>query len=186
VPAVTSILRRILLPACVAALLVAAAPAAAQGGNCAGASAVPGSASPSTIKSVVLCLLNQERARHGLSPLHANGGLERAARRHSHDMVAHRIFSHRSSNGSDFSSRIRHAGYLKHARSWSVGENIGWGGGSLASARAMVDMWMHSPGHRANILAPGFHDIGIGVVNGAPVGGANQAATYTTDFGRLG
>jgi uncharacterized protein YkwD len=135
---------------------------------------------------VVLCLLNQERARHGLPPLHANGRLQRAARRHSGDMVAHRIFSHYSSNGRDFSSRIRGAGYLRHAHSWMVGENIGWGGGSLASARAMVNMWMHSPGHRANILAPGFHDIGIGVVYGAPVNGVSQAATYTTDFGRLG
>jgi uncharacterized protein YkwD len=44
---------------------------------------------------------------------------------------------------------------------------------------------MHSPGHRANILNPGFHEIGLGVARGAPVGGQDRAATYVTDFGTI-
>ena len=42
---------------------------------------------------------------------------------------------------------------------------------------------MHSPGHRANILNPGFREIGIGVVTGAPEPGVENAATYATSFG---
>jgi uncharacterized protein YkwD len=49
-------------------------------------------------------------------------------------------------------------------------------------------MWMHSAGHRANILNPQYRDIGIGAALGAPVevSGASNAATYTTDFGERG
>jgi uncharacterized protein YkwD len=42
--------------------------------------------------------------------------------------------------------------------------------------------WMHSPGHRANVLKPGFRELGVGVVARVPVGGA-AGATYTVDFG---
>jgi uncharacterized protein YkwD len=45
-------------------------------------------------------------------------------------------------------------------------------------------MWMHSPGHRANILSRTFKEIGIGIARGAPESGqGGDAATYTTDFG---
>jgi uncharacterized protein YkwD len=44
-------------------------------------------------------------------------------------------------------------------------------------------MWMQSPGHRANILNGRFHEIGVGLVAGAPVPGVRGAGTYTTDFG---
>jgi uncharacterized protein YkwD len=46
---------------------------------------------------------------------------------------------------------------------------------------AMVDAWMHSPGHRLNLLHRSFRDVGIGIVAGTPTGGGG--ATYTTDFG---
>jgi uncharacterized protein YkwD len=42
---------------------------------------------------------------------------------------------------------------------------------------------MHSPGHRANILSADFHEIGVGVVVGAPEAGFESAATYVTSFG---
>ena len=59
--------------------------------------------------------------------------------------------------------------------------------GSEATANpfyAMVDGWMQSPGHRANILQPAYREIGIGIVPAAPKKGVEgAAATYTTDFG---
>jgi uncharacterized protein YkwD len=63
-----------------------------------------------------------------------------------------------------------------------MGENLGWGSGSLATPRAMVRSWMNSPGHRANILRPTFTEVGIAVVTRTPrgIGGA----TYATEFGR--
>jgi uncharacterized protein YkwD len=42
---------------------------------------------------------------------------------------------------------------------------------------------MHSSGHRANILNPSFHEIGLGIARGAPVDGQDRGGTYVTDFG---
>jgi uncharacterized protein YkwD len=64
-----------------------------------------------------------------------------------------------------------------------VGENIAWGSQELATPRSIVNGWMHSPGHRANILNRRFREIGIGVSRGAPEPGFDRAATYATDFG---
>jgi len=179
------LLRRTLPLLCATGLLLPAAPAAA-GSACAGATAIPSSVSPQATTHVTLCLLNRERARHGLRALRENSRLERAAQHHSKDMVASNLFSHSSSNGGDPAGRIRGAGYLSGAHSWTVGENIGWGQASLASPASMMRAWMHSPGHRANILRGAFRDIGIGVAYGTPVRGGAAGATYTTDFGRRG
>ena len=71
---------------------------------------------------------------------------------------------------------------------YDLGENLGWGSGSMATPAEMVDAWMHSEGHRSNILYPRYREIGIGVTLGAPQElqpGETGAATYTTEFGRL-
>ena len=78
-----------------------------------------------------------------------------------------------------FAARIRKAGY----RGYTLGEDLAWGSGTLGTARAIVAAWMHSPGHRANILNGRFREIGLGVARGAPVGGQDRAGTYVTDFG---
>jgi uncharacterized protein YkwD len=157
----------------------AAAPAPAlAGGACAGASSRPSPARTAQLSSTTLCLLNRERARHGLGRLHSNSALALAAWRHSRDMAQHSYFAH-----GDFVSRLQSAGYFRGRRAWSVGENIAWGSGSNATPRSIVWMWMHSPPHRANILNGSFHEIGVGLVAGAPVPRVRGAATYTTDFG---
>ena len=92
-------------------------------------------------------------------------------------------FDHTSRGGSSFVDRIKRAGYLRGARSWSVGENLAWGSGSHATARSIVRAWMNSPGHRANILNGRFREIGIGITRGAPVPGVHNGATYATSFG---
>lgn len=176
------LLRRSLPLVCLAGLLLPATPAAAA--TCAGATAVPSSMSGRVAGKVTLCLLNAERRRHGLRPLRRNSRLDRAARRHTNDMVAGNLFSHFSRSGSGPAGRIRSAGYLRGARGWMVGENIGWGQESLSTPASMVQEWMHSSGHRANILNGSFRDIGIGVLSGTPVRGGLEGATYTTDFGR--
>ena len=96
-------------------------------------------------------------------------------------MVTEHFFAHTSRNGATFAARIKRTGWTRSRRSYTIGENIGWGGGSLATPRSMVSAWMHSAGHRANILARSFRMIGIGVANGVPTGG--DGATYATDFG---
>jgi uncharacterized protein YkwD len=171
-----------------AALLVPAAPAAAHRhdrhvvGACSASHASVRAATIRRARDATLCLLNRVRARHGLPPFHLSGKLSHAARAHSRDMVRHRYFAHDSRNGRSPFDRMRATHYVPRDASWWLGENIGWGSGSLAEPIAMVRAWMHSPPHRANILSGHFRDIGIGVVPGAPVGGGG--ATYTTDFGR--
>ena len=97
-------------------------------------------------------------------------------------MVAHGYFAHNSRSGAGFSARIASTGWMSGRSSWNVGENLAWGSGKLAGPRSIVSAWMHSAGHRANILQRRFHVIGIGISAGAPTGGGS-GRTYTTDFG---
>jgi uncharacterized protein YkwD len=171
-----------MLAACVVVGALAALPAQAGANACASASAAPGQVGHRAMVHATLCLLNAERRAHGLRPLHLNRRLGRAARRHARDMVRRRYFSHTSRSGASFVERIRRTGYLRSAHSWLVGENIAWGAGSWASARAVMRAWMHSAGHRRNILTGGYRQVGIGIAFGAP-NGMGRSATYTTDFG---
>jgi uncharacterized protein YkwD len=170
----------------VLAAMAAASPAAHA--KCSGAGLLPNGANAAKVRHATLCLLNAQRLTHGLSKLHGNGRLGHAAGGYAHLMARRNFFSHVSPTGSTPLSRIKRAHYLAGARSWTIGENLAWGTGSLATPRATVRAWMNSPGHRANILNPGFREIGIGIARGAPVhvGAAARGATYATDFGRRG
>jgi uncharacterized protein YkwD len=80
------------------------------------------------------------------------------------------VMSHTGPDGSTMSSRVDAAGYL-----WStLGENIARG---QSDAAAVMDAWMNSPGHRANILNCSFKEIGIGVHFG------DGGPWWTQDFG---
>jgi uncharacterized protein YkwD len=150
-------------------------------GVCASASANPVAANIARVSAAILCLLNSERAVHGLPPLHSNGKLSKAAKRWAARMVQRRFFSHEAGSSSPL-TRVQKTGYV-HGN-WSVGENIAWGNGPLATPRSIMNGWMHSPGHRANILRGQFRDIGIGIRIGAPGQGLSGGATYVTDFGK--
>jgi len=165
------------------ALLGMAAPASAAG--CTNAETLPGDASAATLRGATVCLLNRERSARGLGALRLNDRLSLAAERHARDMVVRSYFSHDAPGGADFVDRIRRTGYVSSARSWRVGENLAWGSGELASPRSVVERWMASPGHRANVLGP-FREVGYGMAPGAPSGGGVQAATYATEFGTRG
>lgn len=170
-----------------ATLLVATAPAAAQPGVCSSAHAKVERKTVRHARNATLCLLNRARSRYGLPPLRLNPKLSRAARRHSRDMVRRRYFAHDSLDGRSAFDRMRATRYVPRNASWVLGENIGWGSGSLSAPMSLVRAWMHSPGHRRNILDGRFRDIGIGIVPGSPVPtGGSSPATYTTDFGRHG
>jgi uncharacterized protein YkwD len=122
----------------------------------------------------VLVLLNQIRAQHGLGPLAANTALRNAARAHSTDMLQKSYFDH---NGPDGTWDARIARYLK---SPLTGETIAWGTGSYGSAAGVVNMWMHSPPHRAIILTAGLHRVGLGLALGSYSG--TGAVMATADF----
>ena len=103
-------------------------------------------------------------------------------------MVRARAFAHATPGGPTLVARVRRAGYLRAGRPTWLGENIAWGAGARASARSILRGWMASPPHRANVLAPRFREIGIGIATGAParLRSASPAATVTADFGRRG
>jgi uncharacterized protein YkwD len=178
-PSATRRLRRLLV---VPVVLAAATPATASAATCSGADRSPAQLGQAGVRHATLCLLNQQRAAHGLRPLRADRRLAKAALGHSKDMVAHRYFAHESRSGAPFTARIARTGWTHSRRSYVLGENIGWGSGALATPRAMVHGWMHSAPHRANILERRYRAIGIGVAFGIPVDGSG-GATYSTDFG---
>jgi hypothetical protein len=125
-------------------------------------------------ESDVIDLVNVERQAEGLHPLAYDARLTAAARLHSQDMAEQNYFDHDSLDGTKFYERILDAGYDYS----TCGENIAAGYGS---PEAVVDAWMNSSGHRANILNPSFCDIGVGYVN---VSGSAFQYYWTQDFGR--
>jgi uncharacterized protein YkwD len=166
------------------ALALAGTPAASAATCGSGsASAMPGEISKAAMSSATVCLLNAERTQRGLRPLKLDRRLSRAAAGHAGEMVRREYFSHESLSGASFVDRIRRTGYLSGPRAWFVGENLAWGSGDRSSPAAIVRAWMHSPGHRANILQRRFRQIGLGLVMGAPVQVDGPAATYATEFG---
>ena len=151
---------------------------------CPGVNDAPTPATAGAAEASTLCLVNNERIKQGLAPLAASARLDAAAAAHSADMAASHYFSHQSPAGSTVVSRIGQSGYLAGARGWSIGENIAWGTGTLATPDSIVRAWMNSPGHRANILRPDFAEAGTGVTAAVPRAGLSDAgATYTQDFG---
>ena len=139
-----------------------------------------------------MCLVNRERTRRGLPALRANRTLQASARAYARDMVRRSFFDHVSPSGATLTERIReNTRYLAGALRWQIGENLAWGTGSRSTPAQIVRGWMHSPGHRANIVNRGFREMGLGVALGVPVAGSasasmSGAATYANQFGRRG
>jgi uncharacterized protein YkwD len=111
----------------------------------------------------VLALINEARAharRCGAQafgaapPLRWNAQLEQAAARHAQDMAAHAYLDHRGRDGSSPPERVTRSGY----RWRSVGENVASG---QTTPRDVVDDWLRSPGHCANLMSPDFTEVGV-------------------------
>jgi len=108
----------------------------------------------------VVLWTNEERVKNNLPPLTRNSQLDTAAIIKVHDMFAHQYFEHTSPNGKNAADLVSGAGY---EYLW-VGENLALG--IFESEKALVDAWMGSPGHRANILNSHFEEIGVAVDEG--------------------
>ncbi|MFJ3445904.1 CAP domain-containing protein [Streptomyces sp. NPDC086081] len=119
--------------------------------------------------ATVIGLTNDARARAGLPPLAVDPRLTAAAQAHSADMVARAFYAHTAPDGSRPWDRAAAAGSTLR----SIGENIACGQRSPAD---VVEGWLNSPGHRANILRPDFTHIGIGFAGGG------RAGTYWTQM----
>lgn len=105
----------------------------------------------------VIRLVNEIRVQNGLSALTYNWELSRVARYKSQDMVDNRYFSHTSPTYGTPFQMIRSFGLSYR----SAGENIAYG---QRTPQAVVNAWMNSSGHRANILTAAYTQIGVGYV----------------------
>jgi uncharacterized protein YkwD len=148
---------------------------------CAGADVTPTASVQPSAGAAVVCLINLERTKRQLAPLRDSAALRTAAGRYASQMVAGGFFDHVSPAGSTLRTRIAGVGYPRRT-GYALGEDIAIGSGQLGTPSAIVAAWMASPGHRRNILAAQFRDVGIGVASGMP--GAAEGATYVADFGR--
>jgi uncharacterized protein YkwD len=111
----------------------------------------------------VVALTNSARGRAGLLPLAVDARLTTAAQAHCADMAARDFYAHTSPDGAQPWDRAAAAG----SRRRTIGENIACGQRSPAE---VVDGWMNSPGHRANILKREFTHIGVGFTGGGRAG----------------
>lgn len=103
-------------------------------------------------------LVNAERAKNRLPPLVWDPALCRVARLHSEKMARLNFFEHKGPDG-DVRDRVSEGG----VRWRSVGENIALNQGYNDPVGLAVDQWMHSSGHRGNILRETFTHSGIGI-----------------------
>ncbi|WNI28961.1 CAP domain-containing protein [Streptomyces sp. ITFR-6] len=145
-----------------------AAPAPSTSAPAAPQTTAPPAAGTSA-QAAVLSLVNQERAKVGCSPVTASGSLASLAQNFSDDMAARGFFDHTDPDGKTPWDRAAKAGV-----DGLGGENIARG---QADAQAVMDAWMNSDGHRANILNCDYKTLGVGVHFGS--GGP----WWTQDFG---
>jgi uncharacterized protein YkwD len=139
-----------------------------------------GHASSASIRERVVELVNEARG-HGrrcgserfapAAPLAVSRKLNDAAAEHARDMLRNNFFEHRGSDGSEPKDRVQRAGYAHRL----TGENIALG---PESAEDVVDGWLKSPGHCANIMEPRFQDIGVAVASGRKRGQVYWVQTF--------
>jgi uncharacterized protein YkwD len=170
------------LAACAGLALAASVSAAPLRSLIAPASACPNQSDPGTSSAAQVkamhCMVNFARDKSGKSALTRVAALDRAAGAKSADMLRCDQFDHEAC-GREFTHWFEQVGY--GGRCTALGENIAWGTGSLGSVRKIFSAWIHSPGHRENILGS-YTDLGVGLRVGNLEGGSG-AHVWTQEFG---
>jgi len=159
-------MRRGALSVCVAAwFAVLASPGAAPSTLAAGGSAL------TARDNSLIAAVNAERALALLPKLRLDYRLTRAARAHSLDMLRRDYFGH-----GNFIGRMSRF----HVRGAMFAENLAWGSGVMSAASVLAH-WISSPTHRAILLDPHLHRIGVATPIGA-FDGFSRATMVTADF----
>lgn len=160
------------------------------GTGCANANLQPiDAAQTAAAERATRCLVNRERRRHHRRSLRFNENLHQSSAWQAQDMIDYAYFDHQREGGPGFAGRITRFGYTEGANGYTLGENLAWASYGGASAREIVSMWMHSPGHRANILRRQFHEQALAAlwVDGNEVGGdyagGGPLVIYVNQFG---
>jgi uncharacterized protein YkwD len=131
--------------------------------------------STTTNEEAVIAAMNRERAAHGLKPLRLNLQLALAAEDRIHDLFGKHYFGHVAPDGTQPFVWAEARGYNYRV----IGENLATG---YPTPAAVVDGWMHSPGHRANILGADYDEVGVAIAPGSPVDKYN-GPTYVAIYG---
>jgi len=133
----------------------------------------------------LLAEMNRIRARHALRPLRLSRELGTAALAHSEEMGRRGFFDHSSADGSAFWRRIQRYYASGGYGYWAVGENLLWSSPRV-DARNAVRMWLESPPHRKNLLAPRWLEVGLSAVHFVQAPGVFrglEVTIVTADFG---
>jgi uncharacterized protein YkwD len=126
------------------------------------------------------CLTNYARAQQGLAPLQLNPTLNAAGQAKLKSNVSCAEFSH-TPCGQPFDTVF--SSYIQGATSYQIGENIAWGTGSYGTPRQTMNGWVHSAGHRENILTAAYAELGIGYLPGQTFQGYSGATLWSQEFG---
>jgi len=156
---------------------------------CGNTDLVPSSDNVQLVQAAILCLVNQERAKQNIGALTNNNVLGGVAQAYSAAVVSQNNFSHTGTDGSTPETRVLAAKYANPKGNYLIGENLGVAEGTLATPASIVDAWMNSPEHRANILNATYRESGIGITLAVPASqssGAETGATFVQDFGVRG
>lgn len=137
----------------------------------------PVSASDLSVQNI-LEAINKQRTLRNLTTLSPNDKLSVAAQGKSDDMIARKYFAHVDPEGNYIWPRIVNAGYTPYVQ---LGENLAI---EFYTTDSLVNAWMNSPTHRANILNEGFKDQGMGLGFGSVQNGEYYSAVTNT-FGTL-
>lgn len=155
----------------------------AAGAACNDGDLTPSADNEAQLNASIFCLVNGERADAGLPPLAQNSQLAQAAEGMCSRMVTDHFFAHETPDGKTVVDRVQPTGYIPKSGDWVVGENLAWGNGSLSTPQAIVNGWMNSAGHKANILAPDYKDVGLAACMGSPLTTTSGGTVYVNDFG---
>jgi uncharacterized protein YkwD len=143
-------------------------------------SAMPAAAAPMSapaLETAVLSEMNIARAQNHRAPLRMLNTLTTPARAQSRYLLKTGLLSHDSRDGTPFWTRLQRAGF---PRTRAMGENlVQVGGCNESTARLAVQLWMHSPDHKANLLDKRFHVTGVGVSFNASC----DVTVITADYG---
>jgi uncharacterized protein YkwD len=187
---------RLRLPALVACLLIvvlglASATAAADDpyaallaptGTC-GAASDQLDLDAASAQLAMQCLTNYARAQQSLPLLQLSTTLNAAGQAKLNSDLSCGEFSH-TPCGQPFD--VVFATYVQGAPSYQIGENIAWGTGSFGTPRQTMNGWLHSTGHRENILTAAYAELGIGYLAAQTFQGYSGATLWSQEFGLRG
>src|SRR5437868_561474 len=133
-----------------------------------------------TAQLAMQCLTNYARAQQGLAPLQLNSTLSAAGQAKLKSNISCGEFTH-TPCGQPFDTVF--ANYIQGATSYQIGENIAWGTGSYGTPRQAMNGWVHSTGHRENILTAAYAELGIGYLPAQTFQGYDGATLWSQEFG---